>query len=340
MEAQVYKIHSDFYYVKPKDNKGELLSCKLREVLKKQKVKVKVGDFVEIENNGAIKAVLARKNTLSRPSVSNLDMVVVVSSLLEPPIDFIQLNRYLTFLKYFKIPALLCFNKDDLLDKPALEKIKNEILSIYKPLGYDIIFTSALMFDGLSEFQNLVKGKTIAFCGLSGVGKSSILGSLSYKDIKTGRISSKSKRGTHTTRHCEIVEINDTKIIDTPGFSKLVFDFLLPKDLSELFDDIKKYSKDCKYSDCLHTKEDEGCGVIKNIEKINKNRYESYLNFLNETFEYKQKVTFESQKKENFVKNNFDKKYTKISSKKRADSRKKTKQNTKNLHLDEIEENK
>ena len=98
MKSQVYKIHSDFYYVKPFLDKEGLIECKLREILKKQKIKVKVGDFVEVED-GAIFNLLDRKNSLIRPSVSNLDLVVVVSSLLEPKVDFIQLKRYFTFLK-------------------------------------------------------------------------------------------------------------------------------------------------------------------------------------------------------------------------------------------------
>ena len=96
MQGQVFKIHSDFYYVKS-DNEDLILECKLREVLKKQKLKIKVGDFVETDKGGAIKKLLKRKNTLERPCVSNLDMVAVVSSLMEPDIDYIQLNRYLIF---------------------------------------------------------------------------------------------------------------------------------------------------------------------------------------------------------------------------------------------------
>ncbi len=335
MKAQVYKIHSDFYYVKPEGAQDKLLTCKLREVLKKQKIKIKVGDFVEIENDNAIVSLLTRKNTLARPSVSNLDMVVVVSSLLEPAVDFIQLNRYLTFLKFHKIPAVLCFNKDDLIKKEEFEKIKNEILSLYEPLGYKIAFTSALFNEGMSEFREIVKNKTIAFCGLSGVGKSSILNALSQKNLKTGSVSEKNKRGCHTTRHSEIVEFDGIKIIDTPGFSKLVFDFILPKDLSELFDDIKCFKKYCKYTDCLHTKNDENCGVVQNLDKIHHTRYESYLEFLKETFEFKQKTTYEGKKQETFVKTHFDRDFVKISSKKRSLSRKKINQQTKNLTFKE-----
>ena len=93
---QVYKIHSDFYYV---NSHGNNFECKLREVLKKQKQKVFVGDYVEFEN-GAIEKILPRKNFITRPTVSNIDQVVIVSAVKEPELSFAQLNRYIAFAKY------------------------------------------------------------------------------------------------------------------------------------------------------------------------------------------------------------------------------------------------
>lgn len=328
-EGQIYKIHSDFYYI---DNGTQTVVCKIREVLKKRKERILVGDFVEY-SNGVIEEIIHRKNYIARPSVANIDQIIIVSALKEPDLNLNQLNRYIALAHYYNIPAKLCFNKSDLKwDKHLKEKITN----IYKPLGFDIVYTSATEHSGIKAFEKLLEGKTSVLCGNSGVGKSSLINAVNPElNLKTKAVSEKLQRGTHTTRHCEIIKINDTsRIVDTPGFSNVKFDFIMPADVDLLFDDIKIYSSECKYSDCLHIHED-GCNVLANLDKIDQSRYESYLAFIEEAQTYKEMVKYEGRKTENFKKIINNRHIAKISEKKRQSSRKTLKQNV----YKDIEEN-
>ena len=319
-EGQIYKIHSDFYYI---DDGQTTCECKIREILKKQKEKILVGDFVEFEN-GVIKNIIQRKNFIKRPSVANIDQIIIVSALKEPDLELHQLNRYIALAKYYKVPAVLCFNKEDLKwDKHLKEKIKK----IYEPLHYKIVYTSATEHKVIKNFEKLLEGKTSVLCGNSGVGKSSLINAINPElNLRTKQVSEKTQRGTHTTRHCEIIKINETsRIVDTPGFSNVKFDFILPADVDLLFDEIAQFRSGCKYADCLHIRED-GCNVLENIDKIDETRYESYLEFVKEAEIYKEKVKYEGRKEENSKKLVHNKHIAKISEKKRQSARNTLKQ--------------
>jgi len=314
VQGQVFKIHSDFYYVNS-DNK--IFECKIREVLKKSKQKIYVGDFVEF-SDGAIEKIYTRKNLIPRPAVSNIDRVIIISAVKEPELSFSQLNRYISFAKYHKIEAVLCFNKNDLSSD---DKMIEKVFSIYEPLEYDILFTSALEGDGIEDFKEILKGKTSVLCGSSGVGKSSLINAVSGLNIRTKSVSEKTQRGVHTTRHSEIISIDkDTRIVDTPGFSNLKFDFIMPNEVDLLFDEISKYKKECKYPDCLHIHEDE-CAVKKHLAQIDETRYESYLEFVQEAKDYKEKIKFQGTKTESSHKRKNDEIAVKISSRKRQGGR-------------------
>ena len=319
-QGQILKIHSDFYYV---NSNNVLHECKLREVLKKQKQRVVVGDFVEFEDEKITK-ILPRKNFIPRPAVSNVDQMIVVSAVKEPALDFMQLNRYICFAKYYNIPVKLCFNKNDLSNDDMLIE---RVFSIYEPLGYDIVFTSALENSNIDDFMEILSGKTTALCGNSGVGKSSLINAINPNlNLKTKTVSEKTERGTHTTRHCEIIKVTeDINIVDTPGFSNLRFDFILPTEISNLFVEFDKYKGLCKYSDCIHFHED-GCAVLKNLPKIAETRYESYVSFVKEAQEYKEKIKYSGVKTETFSKEHNNKSMAKISARKRQESRRLSKQ--------------
>lgn len=320
MEGQIYKIHSDFYYVDDGEFSHE---CKIREVLKKQKQKILVGDFVEFES-GFIKSIIPRKNYIARPSVANIDQIIIVSALKEPDLDLHQLNRYIALAKFYNIPTVLCFNKEDLKwDRHLSHKIK----SIYSNLGYKIAYTSATERIGIKNFEKILEGKTSVLCGNSGVGKSSLVNAINPDlKLRTKQVSEKTQRGTHTTRHCEIIKINDSsRIVDTPGFSNVRFDFMLPADVDLLFDDIAKFRNECKYSDCLHINED-GCNVLNHISDIDATRYESYLSFVDEAKDYKERIKYEGKKEEQSKKVVHNKQIAKISEKKRQSARNTIKQ--------------
>jgi ribosome biogenesis GTPase len=315
--AKIIKIHSDFYYAEHNEN---IFECKIREILKKERLEIYVGDSVKLEdvnystNQAVITGILERDNYISRPAVANIDRIILVTALKQPDIDFVQLNRYLCLARLHNIPVVICVNKCDLSQDDIL---KNQTVQIYEPLGYRVIFTSALEGAGISELKDILKNNISVLCGTSGVGKSSLLNAIQPDlRLKTKDVGIKTLRGTHSTRHTEIINmaINDketAKVADTPGFSYLRFDNILPKEVEDLFEEIKQFSAGCKYNDCLHI-EESGCSVIENLDKIPASRYESYKIFVYEAQEYKNKLNTSSSKKEKRVKTIDSKKNEKI----------------------------
>ena len=335
MIGRVVKIFSDFYYVET--DKG-IVEAKLRTVLKKQKADVYTGDNVELEQfdensmQAFISNIVERKSLITRPKVANVTQVIIVSALKEPDLNLEQLDRYIAHCEYHKLTPVLCFNKEDIDD---FDNLKAELIDMYIPLGYQVIFTSALEKTGLDEIEPILKNNTSILCGASGVGKSSLINAiLKTSKQKTLPVSDKTKKGVHTTRHCELIELEkDTFIVDTPGFSHLKFDFMLPYDIKNLFAEMKNTDFSCKYKDCLHITED-GCAYREIIENMSENRYDSYKKFVAEAKEYEEKIKKESIKNETNVKFNQNRMMAKISNKKRVVSRKTLKQN---MYKEDIE---
>lgn len=279
----IIKSQKELYYVK---YKNKTYMCKARGIFRDKNLKPLVGDRVDIqildENTGYIEKIYDRKNSLIRPPIANIDQILLVHSLTDPEINYVTFDKYLVMLEHFKIPVKIIINKVDLAKDEDIKKFED----IYSKTKYEYVFTSAKNNQGIGKLNKMMKDKISSFAGPSGVGKSTILNLLHENfDVQTGKISNKTSRGKHTTRHTELFEIDEnTFIFDTPGFSALNLDFI------ENFRDVKKYypefeifKEGCKFNDCDHINE-PNCSIKKEMElkKISKNRYESYLYIYNE----------------------------------------------------------
>ncbi len=301
--GRLRKYHSNFYYV---EADGVEYECALRGLIKKEGTEPLVGDFVELDSvqpqskTARIHRVLPRKNSISRPKLANVDQVFVVYSLKEPDFDPNQMDRYLTHIELAGLRPILCISKTDLGSTP--EAVAG-IQSLYgEQLGYTVVFSSVRQTETLATLRQLAQGKISVLAGPSGSGKSSLLNALNPRlQLRVGEVSEKIARGQHTTRHVELLTLfedqPDTLIADTPGFSNLKLNYVLPERLRDAFREFAPYQAQCAYTDCLHVDE-EGCAVLAHRSEIAESRYQSYLNMLAEARQYKETVTSTSQKAE------------------------------------------
>lgn len=279
MQGKIVKGIAGFYYVHVVES--GVYECKAKGVFRKDKIKPLVGDNVEIEilseeeKTGNITSILPRFNELIRPAVANIDQALVVFAVTKPSPHFNLLDRFLVMMESKDIPVVLCFNKEDIADEEQVKKLKE----IYEKTGYPCVFTSAKEKNGIDEVKALLKGKTTAIAGPSGVGKSSIINILQPQaNMETGTISQKIERGKHTTRHSELFPIDEESyIMDTPGFSSLYVNEFEKEELKLYFPEFAPYEGTCKFHGCDHVHE-PGCAVKEAVEngEIHIVRYTDY----------------------------------------------------------------
>jgi len=241
--------------------------------------KVLVNDRVWFEpitdTEVSVERTAGRKNYFLRPPVANLDLLVYVHSFKNPQCDVRYLDLTLGLATLQNIPVLVLFHKADLLSDEDIQPWT----SLYTSLGYNVMVTS--VYYDLSALKERLRGKTVLFSGPTGVGKSSLVKAL-WKDasVRVGDIS-KVGRGKHTTSWVELLPLDDTYVVDAPGFSLLEMPAMNPWDIQRMFPEIETTAKGCFFSDCLHLKE-PSCAVKEAVKKglIAESRYNSYLYFL------------------------------------------------------------
>ncbi len=238
-----------------------------------------MGDRVEISREkDFVTEILPRKNELIRPPVANVDLIVVVASLVSPAVDMFMIDAFLLSAKSAGIEAMLCINKSDL----STEKECEAFCDIYKSAGYQTVVVSASQNQGVDALRLFLKDKVTAFAGNSGVGKSSLLNLIGEDlGLETGSVSDKLARGRHTTRHVELFPLaGGGYVLDTPGFSRIELSGILSEDLAGLYPEFCAIEEQCKFTGCVHLKE-PGCAIKSAVEdgRVHEKRYESYRYF-------------------------------------------------------------
>lgn len=280
MTGKIVKGIAGSYYVHVVG--AGIYECKAKGIFRYKNLKPLVGDNVNIDvldqdnKTGNITDILERYNELIRPAVANINQAMVIFAVKSPIPNLNLLDRFLVMMETQNIKSVICFNKIDLVTEEETAKLKE----IYEKAGYPVIFASAIEMSGLDSVKKALKGKTTAFAGPSGVGKSSMLNVLiPAANMETGAISTKIERGKHTTRHSEVFNLEeDTYIMDTPGFSSVYAWAVEKEDLRGFFPEFQQFEGCCRFNGCVHVNE-PNCSVkdavCKNI--ISKSRYDNYL---------------------------------------------------------------
>ena len=276
MKGYIVKGIGGFYYVKTEEG---VIECKPRGIFRKQKITPVAGDEVtlETENGAAVIAEIApRKNVFVRPPVANLDVLFLVASTTQPTPSTLVLDKLSAIAVDKGVQPVIVCTKADLGEVEFLRSAYERSTLPFIAIRYD-------SGEGLDEVRQWISGRLCAFCGNSGVGKSTLLNTLlPQAERETSAISQKLGRGRHTTRHVELFELpQGGYVADTPGFSAVdleKFQVILKDELAGCFREMRPYEGKCRFTGCSHTKE-KGCAVLEAVQegKIAPSRHQSYV---------------------------------------------------------------
>lgn len=284
IEGVIVKGIGGFYYI---NTKNGVYETRARGIFRKEGIKPLVGDKVKIsiqdEKNkkGSLDEILPRCNELIRPRVSNVHQAVIVFGAKSPNINVDLLDRFLVLASEQELEILIVINKIDL----DLEENYLKIQDLYRKAGYNIVCVSAETRIGLEELKKYLENSISVFAGPSGVGKSTLLNTIYPKlELETGAISEKIQRGKHTTRHAELIEVEENSyIVDSPGFTSLALSHVPSDKLQYHFKEFEPFIHTCYYNGCIHENEPD-CKIKEAVENniIDKLRYNRYLTLFSE----------------------------------------------------------
>ncbi len=305
LSGLVVKAQSGFFTVETE--RGEIV-CKIPKRMrykrrKQQKTQderestiVTVGDRVVLSINedgdSTIESVEPRHHVLSRARpaangrqvlqdreqvlVANPDQVIFVFSARDPEPSLRKLDRLLVIAEMNDLPAIICINKIDLVEREVMQTM----LAPYEQIGYRVIFTSAVTNEGIETLVELLHNKISVFSGSSGVGKSSLLNVVqSGLGAAVGAVSEATTKGMHTTRHTTLFKLDGGGYLaDTPGIRGVALFDVEPEELDAYFREIAPLVESCRFGDCTHRTE-PGCAVQVAVEngEVSAERYDSYL---------------------------------------------------------------
>ena len=300
MKGLITKSTGSWYSIRTENGRffQGRLAGKIRLDGRKSTNPVVVGDWVEFnidekDDVAVIQEILPRRNYIIRRSLNlskqthilaaNIDQAVLMATLVMPRTSTGFIDRFLVTCEAYSIPAILLFNKNDLLSV-ELKEIQQGIMEMYSSIGYTCYSVSSFEKDDVQLVKHLLAGKTTLFAGHSGVGKSTFINAIQPGlDLKTGEISEVHLKGKHTTTFTELFELNEGGfIIDSPGIKELGLVEMKPEEVGHYFPEIRNKMNDCKFNNCKHENEPH-CAVIKAVEEgvIYEERYINYLKMLN-----------------------------------------------------------
>lgn len=284
INGKIIKGIGGFYYV---DTENGLYECRARGIFRKEKITPLVGDRVSIsvvdEDNkkGVVEEIDKRDTELVRPPIANVDKALIVFAIKDPKPNLSLLDRFIVLAEKENLEIVIVLTKADLDDDNTLDELKN----VYELSGYKVIPVSNKTKLNIDKIREELSGNVVVFAGPSGVGKSSLLNEIDSKfKLQTGEVSDKIKRGKHTTRHAELLKLDcGAMVADTPGFSSLTLDDISETELKDYFIEFDEFET-CRFgSRCVHENE-PSCAIKEAAQngEISKQRYDSYIQLLNE----------------------------------------------------------